>query len=204
MRQVLGAGAPETAVRAMPWVASVRRTPGAGILLTLAAMACSSKPGASPDAGFPVGTASDAEGVSMSPAPGCPTTVAAYCSQDACVQTWPLAPTLACTARCAGGVFVYSCDGVNVANCPGDEGGGETWYFDPASQALLAIVMYPSIEPGGAPGCFVGPESLRYLSDSGPPSCPPGPLLACGQSPVDGGASPSLDANTYAATNASD
>lgn len=91
-----------------------------------------------------------------------------------------------------------------VATCPGDEGGGATWYFDPASQALLAIVTYPSIEPGGAPGCFVGSESLRYLSDSGAPSCPSGPLLACGQSPADGGASLSLDANGDAATNARD
>jgi hypothetical protein len=158
-------------------------------------MACSSKPGAGPDAGTgPERIASDAEGDSVTPAPGCPTTLAAYCAQNACPQTWPLASTLACNDDCAGGVFVYSCNGFNVANCPGDEGGGATWYFDPASQGLLAVVTYPSLEPGGAPGCFVGSESLRYLSDGGPPSCPSGPLLACGQSPATGDASPLLDA----------
>jgi hypothetical protein len=108
----------------------------------------------------------------------CAPTLADYCAQpDAvCAMTWPDAQSIASDPSC-GGVYLYACEGFDVASCPGDEGGGHTLVFDPTSQALIAVVAYPSLVPGGRPGCFVGPESLRSSLKSGPPGCPTGPLL---------------------------
>lgn len=125
---------------------------------------------------------------------GCPPTLATYCSESDCSQSWSAAATLACTSSCAGGVFLYACGGLNVADCPGEEGGGSTSYYDPATGTLVAVVRQASVVAGGLPGCFAGSESLRYLYDSGStPPCPTGPLLGCDGRPVGMGSGPRMD-----------
>jgi hypothetical protein len=127
---------------------------------------------------------------------GCPSTLAAYCSQNGCAQSWSTAVSLACLPTC-GQVYLYACNGFDVAQCPGDEGGGVTSFFDPATGALVAVAHYPSIIGPSLPGCFVGRESLRSLYDSGSaPSCPTGPLLGCDGRPVGIGSETPMDGSS--------
>jgi hypothetical protein len=84
-----------------------------------------------------------------------------------------------------------------VADCPGDEGGGKTFYYDPSSGALLAIARYPSLISAGLPGCFVGRDSVRPLYEAGmAPSCAQGPLLGCGVGGMQSSFAPTPDGAT--------
>jgi hypothetical protein len=120
--------------------------------------------------------------------PACAQSLSDYCGEAGalCPATWEFAQCLVNGPECAGGVYLYACNGLDVASCPGDEGGGQTLVFDPSSHALVAVVAYPSLIAGGRPGCYVGPESLRSTLQSGPPNCPTGPLLGGGLG-ADGG-----------------
>ena len=132
------------------------------------------------------GSGADA-GADSANLPACAQSLSDYCAEAGalCPMTWDSAQCALETPECAGGFYLYACDGLDVASCPGDEGGGHTLVFDPSSHALVAVVEYPSLVGGGSRGCYVGPESLRSTLQSGPPNCPTGPLL--GGPAADGG-----------------
>ena len=76
-----------------------------------------------------------------------------------------------------GVLYLYACDGHDVAYCPFEEGGGYTLLFDKTSHALVAAAEYPPLHPGEPASCYVGPLDLESLVQAGPPNCPMGPLL---------------------------
>jgi hypothetical protein len=111
--------------------------------------------------------------------PDCSATLGDYCAEAGalCPASWSAAGSLVYVPECAGGVYLYACDGFDVASCPGDEGGGRTLIFDTSSHALVAVAVCPSIMAGGQAGCYFGPAPLRASIEPGPPACPTGPLL---------------------------
>jgi hypothetical protein len=116
----------------------------------------------------------------------CAQSLSDYCAEAGalCPMTWDSAPCLLNAQEC-GGLSLYTCDGLDVASCSFDEGGGYTLLFDSSSHALVAAAFYPSLIGGGGRRCYVGPESLRSTLQSGPPNCPTGPLY--GTPGADGG-----------------
>jgi hypothetical protein len=109
--------------------------------------------------------------------PACAQSLSDYCAEAGalCPRTWDSAPCLENAQEC-GGLSLYTCNGLDVALCSFDEGGGYTLLFDPSSHALVAAAWYPSLIGAGGRHCYVGPESLRSTLQSGPPNCPTGPL----------------------------
>jgi hypothetical protein len=121
--------------------------------------------------------------------PACAQSLSDYCADAGalCPMTWDSAHCVLNAPQC-GALYLYACNGLDVASCPFDEGGGYTMLFDPSSHALVAVAWYPSLVGSGGRSCYVGPESLRPTLQSGPPNCPTGPLLFGSNGPgADGG-----------------
>lgn len=135
------------------------------------------------------GCSDSGSGANAGNLPACAQSLSDYCAGAGalCPRTWDSAMCLQNTPEC-GALYLYACNGLDVASCRFDEGGGYTLLFDPSSHALVAVAWYPSLVGSGGRSCYVGPESLRHTLQSGPPDCPTGPLLLGPNGPgADGG-----------------